>query len=99
MAELNIKPRGGMVTELIHYFNALYLMGRKPSVLCRTVHRENDIPAEKLLERYPIYFKIFGVEKKVSLPFLRDYLTRHAENGMLHEESQLHLAMITWKPN
>ena len=98
MAQLGIKPKGGMVTELIHYFNALYLMGRQPNVLCRTVHREYDVPAEKLLEQYPIYFKIFGVEEDVSVPFLRGYLDRHAENGLLHEESHINFAMIRWAP-
>ena len=99
MSDLGVKPRGGMVTELIHYFNALYLMGRQPNVLCRTVHREYDIPVEKLLEQYPIYFRIFGVEEEHSRAFLEDYLSRHAENGLLHEESHIHYAMITWKPN
>ena len=99
LAELGIKPRGGMVTELIHYFNALYLMGRQPNVVCRSLHREYDVPAEKLLEQYPIYFRIFGVEEDVSVPFLRDYLDRHAENGLLHEESLINFARITWRPD
>lgn len=98
MAELGIKPKGGMVTELIHFFNALYLMGRQPNVLCRSLHREYDVPVEKLLEQYPIYFKIFGIEEDVSVPFLRDYLARHAENGLLHEESHIHFAWLWWKP-
>lgn len=98
MAGLGIKPKGGMVTELIHYFNALYLMGRQPDVLCRSLRREYDVPVEKLLEQYPIYFKIFGMEEDVSVPFLRGYLDRHAENGLLHEESYINYAMIRWVP-
>lgn len=99
MSDLGVKPRGGMVTELIHYFNALYLMGRQPDVLCRTVHREYGVPVEKLLEQYPIYFRIFGVEEEQSVPFLRDYLSLHAEDGLLHEESHINFAMITWMPD
>ena len=99
MAGLGVKPRGGMVTELIHCFNVLCLMGRQPEVRCRTVHREYDAPVEKLLEQYPLYFKIFGVPEERSRAFLEDYLSRHAANGFLHEESHINYAMITWKPN
>ena len=97
MAELGIRPRG-MVTELIHYFNALYLMGRQVNVRTRTVLSEYDIPCEKLMEQYPIYFKIFGVPEEKSKAFLEDYLSRHAENGALREESVIHLALLWWKP-
>ncbi len=98
MAELGIQPRGGMVTELIHYFNALYLMGRQVNVRTRTLRSEVDISCEKLMEQYPIYFGIFGVPEKKSRAFLEDYLTRHAENGVLREESLIHLALLWWKP-
>ena len=97
MAELGIQPRG-MVTELIHYFNALYLMGRRVNVRTRTLRSEYDIPCEKLMEQYPIYFKIFGVPEGKSKDFLEDYLSRHAENGVLHEESVIHMALLWWKP-
>ena len=97
MAELGIQPRG-MVTELIHYFNALYLMGRQVNVRTRTLRSEYGIPCEKLMEQYPIYFKIFGVPEGKSKAFLEDYLSRHAENGLLHEESVIHMALLWWKP-
>ena len=97
MEELNIRPKGGMATELIHYYNALYLMGRQPNVLCRTVHSETAVPVEKLMEQYPIYFKIFGVEEDRSIPFLEDYLSCHAENGLLREESHIHFAWLWWE--
>ncbi len=97
MAELGIRPKG-MVTELIHYFNALYLMGRQVNVRTRTVRSEYDIPREKLMEQYPIYFRIFGVPEEKSKAFLEDYLSRHAENGVLHEESVIHMALLWWKP-
>ena len=96
MAELGIQPKGGMVTEAIHYYNALYLMGRQPNVLCRTMHSEYGVPVERLMEQYPIYFRIFGVEEDRSIPFLKDYLARHAENGLLHEESHIHFAWLWW---
>ncbi len=96
MAKLGIQPKGGMTTELIHYYNALYLMGRQPNVLCRTLHSEYAVPVERLMEQYPIYFKIFGVREDRSIPFLKDYLARQAENGLLQEESHIHFAWLWW---
>lgn len=96
MAEFGIKPRGGMVTEAIHYYNALYLLGRHPEVRCRTVQREYPISRERILEQYPIYFRIFGVAPERSIPFLEDYLDRNAPEGLLHEESHVNFAMLTW---
>ena len=54
------------------------------------------MPVEKIMEQYPIYFKIFGVEEDRSIPFLADYLSRHAENGQLREESHIHFAWLWW---
>ena len=96
IAELGIRPRGGMLTELIHYFNVLYLMGRQPSVYAHTVEHCCDMTAETVLKRFPIYFKVFGVDEDRSVPFLEDYLARHAENGVLREESRIHYGLITW---
>ena len=97
MAELKVRPSGGMVTEAIHYYNALYLMGRRPDVICRTVERSHDITEETLLTQYPVYFKIFGISEQDSVEFLRKYLARHGDHGVLREESVLNLAMITWE--
>ena len=97
MAQLGIRPKGGMVTEALHYFNALYLMGRQPNVLCRTVHSEYDINAETVLAQYPIYFGVFGVEEAASRAFLEEYLEKNADGGVLHDESTVRLAMITWR--
>lgn len=96
MTELGLRSRGGMVTEAIHYYNALYLLGRQPEVRCRTAHREYAISRERVLAQYPIYFRIFGIEPERSLPFLEDYLDRNAPDGLLHEESHLNFAMLTW---
>ena len=96
MAELGIQPKGGMVTEAIHYYNALYLMGRQPEVRCRSVHRETLIPIERVKEQYPIYFRIFGVEEERSVPFLEAYLTQNAQGGFLREESHINFAVLTW---
>jgi hypothetical protein len=96
MAELNIKPQGGMVTEAIHYINALYLMGRQPNVKCVTTHRTSRVSVERVMEQYPIYFRIFGVPERESEAFLKDYLAHHAQNGYLEDESLLKQALIYW---
>ena len=97
MAELGIRPKGGMVTEAIHYFNALYLMGRQPNVRCRTIRQTYDVDAETVLTQYPIYFSIFGVDKRESRAYLEKYLAQHGDGGVLHDESTLRQAMITWE--
>lgn len=99
MKELDIHPKGGMLTEPIHYFNVLYLMGRRPAVFCRTETHAYDVTEEIFLTQYSVYFKIFGVSEEHSLPFLRDYYSRHAEDGVLHDESRLHYTLITWTVN
>ncbi|MBQ9459565.1 MAG: class I SAM-dependent methyltransferase [Oscillospiraceae bacterium] len=95
MAGLGIRPKG-MVTEALYYYNALYLMGRQPNVICRTTHRAYDVDEETVLTQYPIYFKIFGVDEEASTAYLKRYLSEHAEHGVLHDESTLKQAMITW---
>lgn len=96
MEELGIRPRG-MVTEAIHYYNVLYQMGRMPEVRCRTSYRACDVPAEAVMSQYPIYFEIFGIGREKSVPFLEAYLKEHAEEGVLHDESRINLAMLTWE--
>jgi len=98
MGELSIVPHGGMTTEAIYYFNALYLMGRRPNVMTRTIRSEYRIPAETILEQYSVYFEIFGISRGQSLDYLRRYLDRYARDGFLTEKSVHHLAQIFWKP-
>ncbi len=96
MAQLGIKPHGGMVTEAIHYINTLYLMGRKPNVKWHTVRSATRIPVEQAMEKYPLYFAIFGVAPAQSREFLKSYLARNAVEGFLEEESLLRQALIYW---
>ncbi|MBP3305010.1 MAG: class I SAM-dependent methyltransferase [Oscillospiraceae bacterium] len=96
MRELGIQPQGGMTSEAIHYINALYLMGRQVNVKCFTARHVTKVPAQRVLEQYPIYFSIFGVPEKESVQFLRDYLERNAADGFLEDESLLKQALIYW---
>ena len=97
MAELGIKPRGGMVSEALHYINALYLMGRQPNVKCITTRRSSRISAERVIEQYPIYFKIFGVPEEKSMAFLQGYLERNAVDGYLEDETVMNQALVYWE--
>jgi protein-L-isoaspartate O-methyltransferase len=97
MTELGIKPRGGMVSEALHYINALYLMGRQPNVKCITTRRSSRISAERVMEQYPIYFKIFGVPEEKSTAFLQGYLERNAVDGYLEDETVMNQALVYWE--
>jgi len=97
LKELKIRP-DGTLTETIHYYNTLYLMGRQPSVFTHEIHQERDETEEEIMERYPVYFSIFGVSEDDAKRYLSDYLRKHAVNGVLHEKSRYRLAMISWKP-
>lgn len=96
MAQLGIKPNGGMVTEAIRYISTLYRMGRKPNVKWHTVRSVSRISVEQAMEKYPLYFAIFGVTPEQSRDFLKSYLARNAVDGFLEEESFLRQALIYW---
>ena len=99
MRLLGIKP-SGMTTEALFYYNVLYMMGRQPSVKCWADRFEYSMSAEEVLDRYPRYFKIFGIEESHSVSFLESYLDANAIDGVLLEECQMNMAMIYWRvPN
>ncbi len=96
MEGLGVRPQGGMATEALHYFNALYLMGRRPNVRCITRDFTSRIPVERAMERYTVYFRIFGVPEERSRQFLEGYLAEHAGGGWLEEHSHMKLAVLCW---
>lgn len=96
MEALNIRPKGGMTTEAIHYLNALYLMGRQVNVKTHTTRQVYCIPGDRILEQYPIYFEIFGVSRQEAVTFLEGYLQKNAPGGILEEEVLLHQMLIYW---
>ena len=95
MAELGLKPRG-MVTDAETYERVLAAMGRTVRTVTKETVHTYDVPEEKVLEQYPVYFSVFGVPEKDSLDFLRDYLDRNADGGVLHDESRLLLSLLIW---
>lgn len=96
MQELGIHSQGGMTTEAIHYINALYLLGRQVNVHCITTQASYQVPENRILEQYPIYFRIFGIPEEKSVKFLKDYLNRNAVGGFLEDEVLLNQALIYW---
>lgn len=96
MQELDIRPQGGMTTEAIHYINALYLLGRQVNIRCVTTRASSQVPEERILEQYTVYFQIFGIPEQESVKFLKDYLSRNATGGLLEDEVLLNQALIYW---
>ena len=96
MQQLEFVPRGGMATEALQYYEVLYLMGRKPDVKYWTTHQTYEIPAEQFLERYSVYFRIFGISPDASIPYLKGYIAENSTDGIITEESQLNTALIYW---
>ena len=96
--ELGLAAPGGMVTEALRYFDVLSLMGRLPDVKTWSVSSETKIRLEDFLTRYIVYFRIFGVEDSASEAYLRMYFQKNAKDGILTEQSQLNLALLSWSP-
>lgn len=96
MRQLSLKKLDGMVTEALHYYNVLYLMGRQPNVKCWSEHFVTSASAESMIDRYTIYLKVFGIEESESVPFLRDFFAKRSVNGMIQDECQMNYALIFW---
>ena len=96
--ELGLAAPGGMVTEALRYFDVLSLMGRLPDVKTWSVASESKTSLEDFLTRYIVYFRIFGMKDSASEAYLRMYFQKNAVDGILTEQSQLNLALLSWSP-
>lgn len=96
MKELQLKPKGGMTTEAIHYINVLYLLGRQPNVRCFTRFSQRKVKAEDFREQYVHYFPIFGMDPEKAEEYIDRYIAENAVNGMIEDESLHNLAVISW---
>ena len=96
--ELGLAAPGGMVTEALRYFDVLSLMGRLPDVKTWSVASESKTSLEDFLTRYIVYFRIFGMEDSASEAYLHMYFQKNAVDGILTEQSQLNLALLSWSP-
>ena len=97
MKELQLRPKGGMTTEAIHYINVLYLMGRQPNVRCLSRVSQRKIPVGVFKEQYANYFPIFGMERAAAEAHLDRYIATHSTDGYMEDESRHNLAVITWE--
>ena len=97
MEQLNVHPSGGMTTEALWYYEALYLAGKQPEVRCWSRHFEYSIPLEEALLRNEYYFEIFGVAAADSRPILTQYFQAIAKDGFIDDETQLNTALVTWR--
>lgn len=95
MNELGLRPKG-MITDADRYLEVLTAMGRNVTLAEKTIRSEYDVAETDFLERYPIYFSVFGMPRAESEPYVKDYFSRHAENGVLHDKSELNLVLLTW---
>ena len=98
MRELNLHPEG-MVTDGTRYEQVLTAMGRDVRIITKEFTSKHDISSATVLRQFPIYFEIFGIEKTDAVAYLQDYLSRNADNGVLHDESKLNYALLTWNVN
>lgn len=96
MRQLPLKNIGGMVTEALHYYNVLYLMGRQPNVKCWSERFTAEERVSDLIKRYSIYFKIFGADEDISIPYMEKFFNTHSKGGMVHDECQMNYAFIYW---
>jgi SAM-dependent methyltransferase len=97
MELLDVHPTGGMTTEALWYYEALYLSGKQPNVQSYSAHYEYEIPIEEACRRNEIYFEIFDIPAEASRPSLRDYFASQAKDGMVPDETQLNTALISWR--
>ena len=98
MQELQLRP-AGMVTDGTMYEQVLTAMGRDVRIVTKEFTSKHDVRAETVLQQFPVYFAVFGIREPDAEAFLRDYLDRNAENGVLHDESKLRYALLTWNVN
>lgn len=97
MELLDVHPQGGMTTEAIWYYEAMYLAGRQPDVVNWSRRFAYEIPLEDALLRNERYFSIFGIRPEISHPILADYFAAEATGGMVADETLLNTALITWR--
>lgn len=95
--QLTDKPLKGLSPDIIYQFHLLYALGRYPTI--QFVHSVSNsaIPLEEAIERYQIYFDIFGYDQPKHHDIIRTYLSQNSENGMCTDNITYHMAIMNWK--
>lgn len=97
MELLVVRPTGGMTSEVLWYYEALYLAGKQPDVTAFSRTFEYELPLEDAIRRNERYFEIFGIAQEQCRQVLTEYFHPIAKNGMVREKTQLNTALITWR--
>ena len=97
MELLNVRPTGGMTSEALWYYEALYLSGKQPDVRAYSRTFEYELPLKDVIQRNERYFEIFGIAANDARQVLTEYFTPITKNGMVRDTTQLNTALITWR--
>ena len=97
MELLNVRPTGGMTSEALWYYEALYLAGKQPDVRAYSRYIEYELPLEAAIRRYERYFEIFGISAEQARQALTAYFDPIAKNGMVRDTTLLNTALISWR--
>ena len=95
MNALELHPKG-MITNGERYMEILTAMGRKVKLNISETVGKRDMDIETAFKQYTTYLEIFGLTLDKTENFLRDYLEKNSDNGVLHDESKMRLALLTW---
>ncbi len=92
------KDKPLFLTEVSHYYNLLYQMGKNPNVRNFCYETEETMPLEIAIERYQIYGKIFS-DNKENDQLIREYFEKNSENGYVTDRGIFSTALIYFKGN
>ena len=87
-------PPPGLSSDVIYIYNMLYAMGRFPNIKYYQECQHSHMPADEAYNIYRIYFKIFGLCGEETDKIIRDYISEHATDGFLYDETQLNSALL-----
>ena len=93
--ELGLKPEG-MITESRIYLKALQFLSREVKLQTYSFKYEYRTSLQQMLDTYPTYLSIFGMSEKETVSFIKDYFMKNAVDGMIMDESQMNIAVISW---
>ena len=97
MELFHVRPQGGMTTEALWYYEALYLEGRQPDVQSFSRMFAYETPLDEAIERNERYFEIFGIPARESRGILSEYFAPIAKDGLVQDETLLNTALLSWR--
>ena len=95
--QLTDQPLKGLSPDVIYQFHLLYALGRYPNIQFFHSVSHSVIPLEEAMERYRIYFDIFGYNQPKHRDIIYTYLSKNSENGMCTDDITYHTAVMNWK--